>query len=1489
ARPQRRAPVGSLELGETRAASPPRLPNRPAPLPEAPSTSRIGRYIVLRKLGEGGMGEVFACYDEELDRSVAIKLVRRTLAGDTLGQARMQREARAMAQLSHPNVVQVHDVGTFGDQLFIAMEFVRGETLRVWAKAQAPSDERARRRIIDMFIQAGHGLQAAHDRGLVHRDFKPDNVLVSDDGRARVLDFGLAVPQRSEGKRATVEGGQERALVDSALTMAGVVVGTPAYMAPEQFMALETDARSDQFSFCVALYEALYGELPFTGRTFVEREQSVTRGLLRKPPKDTRVPGWLRAVLVRGLSRAPEDRYPTMAALIEALVDDPIARRRRQRKTLGALASVMALSVLAIFGGMEAWERWQSYAREQAARDRLATLERHLVELREAGAEEEASRSFAAFVEAPENRGTQALGMAWLHAAERATAEGMKDAAVDAFATSYAVSTSREHQTASLIGLARHFRSRLQVGSLIRATATLKAEGRPSSPSVTREIAELEFDTALARHDLEGALRLTEGPLAGTRRAAFAGVLRALAPATRTELAGISTPIAPVDIDGDGRVELLVKHSGGAVALRAAPELDVITRLCDACELVAVPPTPGAPARFLKLELPGQFAQGTLRLVRRSGDAFVEDFAWADFKPLAIATHDLDMDGAPSILVGTGPYSRHLVELAQGEGDAWSLRSPSPAIDSRGSDILDFVVGDVDGDARPELVLAHGSWRAFELVVARHEPRTGYLTPFIRRKVGMGLAVALLGRGAGPPEIALYKNDEAEQGGLLHGLGEDDQKGLHLFRVRDDALERTFYAPSVGEGAHHHHVDLRVGDLDGDGRDELVLWSKFRGHEPDELGVAVQIFVQQPDGALSSIVIDGLILLGVHDLDGDGDSELIVATGDLTNPGEVWTLGAGAARLPATELPAAARDEVAISEPALAPMWGRARDLEAMGLGRHAAESYTRLGESALDTELRARAYTEAARICVELGDDALAAKLHTRAARHPAYLERAGLAAAACLERRGELDEARTLLRDLLTRGDASEATRAAFEATQQRIAAQQASAYEMDLSRSLGPEWRIASPLSLHRDPVARTLQVDAIGVEELAALPLVRSGDAIGLQVEFDVSRIEWNSTFELALRGADEQAIAGVRISGTGGDKLRNLLIVCLNDNGSLSEVQRVESTADGVGRRFRVRAIVSPEGEASCLFERVEQAGPVEIRYARSHGHAPADGDLRLDLRASGTKAWSRVSLHQLRLTGVSPQPGASPSARDPLVQRLVDGDHVGALALLNDATPAGFDEALWRVVSLSHLSRVDEAAEALRALDADPAARPRLEEALTRPLRGRASIMGPIVRAAFGRERYHALLVDAWGQAAFMALADELPLLALQEGLADLDADLGVEPANRVNLYVVRGRARRALGLYERAHEDFAVALAAMRDELEPAIVEVTQLGEPRTAIRFEMLLSAAAMGDIALARVDARALLEGARDPEYYREVIRTSKTLAPFYDALMAADPPG
>jgi len=361
--------------------------------------TQIGRYRVEGQLGSGGVGVVYAAHDPELSRRVAVKLLRPDrLGSDLMGSdARLREEAQAMARLAHPNVATVYDVGEHEGKVYIAMELVEGTSLRDWLAATI----RPWREVLSMFFQAGLGLAAAHDVGMVHRDFKPANVLVGRDGRARVVDFGLAssgavafpapgggtsdvegtsavssyhrptylgddddtigegavmrpapaptpvdalettgvlrthdagarpgpdVLSTLSGTEMTVEGSvglsmgpDPAATLPGVLTGSGVIVGTPAYMAPELFLGHAADVRTDVFAFCVSLFEGLYGYRPFVGATTSAIAEEVVAGRVAPPPEGTRVPRWVHASVVQGLAVRRQDRHANVRSMLASI------------------------------------------------------------------------------------------------------------------------------------------------------------------------------------------------------------------------------------------------------------------------------------------------------------------------------------------------------------------------------------------------------------------------------------------------------------------------------------------------------------------------------------------------------------------------------------------------------------------------------------------------------------------------------------------------------------------------------------------------------------------------------------------------------------------------------------------------------------------------------------------------------------------------------------------------------------------------------------------------------------------------------------------------------------------------------------------------------------------------------------------------------------------------------------------------------------------
>lgn len=399
----------------TQELSATQLPRPAEPAPVLERGTAVGRFVVIDTVGMGGMGAVYSAYDPDLDRRVALKTLHVAGSSDPTAHGRMLREAQAMARLSHPNVVNVFDVGEHRGGIFIAMEFVPGVTLRTWERAQ----ERSWREVVALFLQAGRGLAAAHAAHLVHRDFKPANVLLGEDGRARVTDFGVA---RADGSIEPVGPGIPSAMGEDSgrlnsnsfsepLTRGDMVVGTVGYMSPEQAEAKTPDARSDQFAFCICLWEGLYGKRPFLGTSVAEVTKALLHGPLPPRPRGTKVPAWLHAVLTRGLERDPDKRYPSMEALLKDLDRAPDEWRRK------ALPWAAVAAVLLSVGGLELFSQARERGRCEAVGGELIGVWDDALRAQLATAFGKVTRPFSAAALASAERALDSHAKEWTSAA----------------------------------------------------------------------------------------------------------------------------------------------------------------------------------------------------------------------------------------------------------------------------------------------------------------------------------------------------------------------------------------------------------------------------------------------------------------------------------------------------------------------------------------------------------------------------------------------------------------------------------------------------------------------------------------------------------------------------------------------------------------------------------------------------------------------------------------------------------------------------------------------------------------------------------------------------------------------------------------------------------------------------------------------------------------------------------------------------------------
>ncbi len=376
-------------LGETVNAKEDNALSDDGDLTELAPGAKAGRYMILDQLGRGGMGVVYKAYDPELDRQIALKLLstkKKSRTSADQAKERLLREAQALARLSHPNVVSAYDVGTIGGEVFVAMELLDGKTLKEWIDEDKPNQKN----VVEVLVAAGKGIAAAHKAGLIHRDIKAENIIVGTDGRVRVLDFGLA---RVASNKEIEKAGQDlqdwtgdflvsghstdsdigKSNLDKPMTMDGVVMGTPGYMAPEQYTGGDLDELSDQYSFCVTLYEALYGQKPHRARTFKQMKEKVTTKAPGPPPQDIKIPLKWKKIIFKGLSLSRLDRFASMNELLAELAIDPHLATKRW-----AGGSLALLLLLGTFIGATQWQSMRDKKCQGAEQKLIGVWDRQL-------------------------------------------------------------------------------------------------------------------------------------------------------------------------------------------------------------------------------------------------------------------------------------------------------------------------------------------------------------------------------------------------------------------------------------------------------------------------------------------------------------------------------------------------------------------------------------------------------------------------------------------------------------------------------------------------------------------------------------------------------------------------------------------------------------------------------------------------------------------------------------------------------------------------------------------------------------------------------------------------------------------------------------------------------------------------------------------------------------------------------------------------------
>lgn len=1168
------------------------------------------RFTLVGEIGRGGMGIVQLLWDQRLARYVALK---RPPPGG-VDQARFEREARLLARLDHPGIVRVLDIQRDDRGLYFTMEYVEGDDLKTRLGSGPLEEERALRLVEGVADALAH----AHEAGVVHRDVKPSNILLDGAGRPRLADFGLARPLEGD---------------DSGVTLQGQLIGTPAYMAPEQARGDVVGPAADVFALGGVLYELLAGSPP---RGDHPPEESLWR-VLEQPIRRLRAvrpethPD-LEAICAWAMESDPADR-PTAAELADDLrrfsEGLPVRARRLspvRRAVLWGRRHAMQLAVvLAVVGGVgglgagvvgaQAWvERSAEAARRDAADARWAWLSGDLERRHAAGEHADADARFLAFVEDPETRGARSRIEAWLWEAQRREDlqdhEGALDATVRAFL---------DAEVDQLESVLAPLWERLVTSS--RFDAALGLSEAVGGLQVGVDTSTLHQREAFLRRNFAGAA-LAEGP--------ENALAAALAQATRTELSWSleGNRLARVYVGGSGEDARILIHNRGTVQLRRA-DLSLA--------LMGEAAVPTAPRSFWH-------ALGGARVLRSSGRSTqlgrldAQGFTVEQELPFSVQTVAPDPGSSGDWFVATGDGASRVRRWRPGRVDTEVVW---PGLDHVVGTINDLAVGDLDGDDRPELVVNPAQWNAFELWVIGASEQ-GWV-PRAHVKPGMTWTTEIVERGDEPAWVSFAGT--RDYGSRVHfpeGSPYGWPMGAHLLELTDDGLKRRWSRPGSWDTNNG-----RVGDVDGDGYDELFL--ACRSDHVDGSRYHTLVVSTRPGGQVRTFHMLDMLPLVVTDLDGDGDDEVVV---EDRHSEALWILGAGSEHMPI--LPPVEQDPVDLG--------GRdARGSTLAGLGLHAmaAREYERLANAAAppsdrDFVLRAAALLEEAGRVGEA--ESLLRDVDGAAAKSQlaALLERDG--------RRNEVAEIRGL-----------EPPRPGFIQSFER--------------RGMASEILFGDPMAARLDPSRGVLDVLSNRKDApLLSVPVEAAGE-IRAQVDLRLKELDWGSGMHVDLRDEDAE-VPSVRfgIAGIGGARLTHLRAHCYAD-GQRQRMLYVPYDGEDLPLRVvlerrgdRWRCAVDHRGERLEMWSEPTPPPSSRQRLEVASGRVVQSGSLA-----------TRVEIARIEIEGATVAAHGAPPHHE--VDRALSlGDPETALSQLPN-TPS-----LRRLLALDALGREAEAKDVLHAL-----------------------------------------------------------------------------------------------------------------------------------------------------------------------------------------------